>query len=337
MKKTTIALYLLSVLIITGSIIPQKTLAAEGLFYFYDNVYGFTNFKKNKSNIDIVAPQVYTVGYDLKVKKPSNTKILKEAKNKDVASMPLIVNANFDKVLMSDILLNQKAQDEIIDFMIAEAKKYKFIGWQFDFENINYLDRDMYTDFVAKTSKKLKENNLKFSVAVIPRSTPFDANSKNQDWSSAYDFKKIAEHTDFISLMSYDDPYSIGPVASIPFTQKILDYMTTQIPSEKISVGIPMYCWKWDDSINMKVQSLTHNLTAKEYKKGKNKSKGYDEDLGAQWFKYTLKGSEYTTWCESEESIASKLGVIEKNKFRGFSAWALGQEPTWLWKALKKS
>lgn len=317
--------------------VPHTTLAAEGLFYFYDNVYGFSNFKKNASNIDVIAPQVYTVGHDLKVKKPSNTKILKEAKKKKIPIMPLLVNASFDKVLMSDILLNQKAQDEIIKFMIDEAQKYDFVGWQFDFENLNHLDRDMYTAFVIKTSQKMKENNLQFSVAVIPRNKPYDVTSTDQDWSSGYDFKEIAKHTDFISLMSYDDPYSQGPVASIPFTQKILNYMTTQIPSEKISLGIPMYCWKWDDSINMKVQSLTHNLTAKEYKKGKNKSKGYDRELGAQWFKYTLKGTQYTTWCESKESIAAKLDLIEKNKFRGFSAWALGQEPSWLWNSLKES
>jgi spore germination protein YaaH len=325
------------VLLVCLYISPQQAFSAEGLFYFYDNVYGFTNFKKNASTIDILAPQVYTVGYDLKVKKPSNTKILKEAKRKKTPTMPLLVNANFDKVLMSDILLNQKAQDEIIEYMITEAKKYDFIGWQFDFENINHLDRDMYTDFVAKTSKKLREHNLQFSVAVIPRSKPYDSTSTNQDWSSGYDFEKISKYVDFISLMSYDDPYSIGPVASVPFTKKTLEYMQTQIPAEKISVGIPLYCWKWDNQTNTRVKSLTHKLTLKEYQKGKNKSKGYDKDLGAEWFTYTLKGTQYTTWCENEESIAAKFDIIEKNKFRGFSAWALGQEPTWLWKTLKES
>lgn len=337
MKKSMFTVYILGILIFAGSFIPQQTFAAEGLFYFYDNVYGYTNFKKNYKNIDTVAPQVYTVDYDLKVKRPSSTKILKEAKKKKVASMPLLVNANFSKVLMSDILLNQKAQDEIIDFMIKEADKYDFIGWQFDFENINHLDRDMYTAFVKKTSEKLKEQDLQFSVAVIPRSRPYDATSTNQDWSSGYDFKKIADYTDFMSLMSYDDPYSVGPVSSIPFTQKTVDYMMTEIPSEKISLGIPMYCWKWDDRTSLKIGSTTHKLAAKEYSKGKDKSKGYDEVLGAEWMKFTKDGTPYTIWCENEESIASKLDIIEDNKLRGFSAWALGQEPTWLWKILRKS
>jgi len=335
-KHKKISILISSILALTF-VVPANVFAAEGLFYFFNNTYGFDNYKKNASTVDVIAPQVYTVGYDLKVKKPSNTKILKEAKKKNTPTMPLLVNANFDKVLMSDILLNEKAQDEIIDFMISEAKKYNFVGWQFDFENINHLDRGMYVDFTAKTYQKMKENNLQFSVAVIPRSKPYDPNSTNQDWSSAYDFKELAKHSDFLSLMSYDDPYSVGPVASLPYVERILDYMTTQVPAEKISLGIPLYCWKWNNDTNTRVGSLTHKLALKEYGKGKEKKKGYDKNLGAQWYQYTIKGIEYKTWCESEESIAAKLDLIEENKFRGFSAWAIGQEPTWLWRTLKES
>lgn len=320
-------------------VIPQSVFSAEGLFYFYNNVYGFTNFKKNTSSIDVIAPQVYTVGHDLKVKKPSkqSTKLLKEAKKKKTRTIPLLVNAEFNKVLMSDILLSQEAQDDIIDFMIKEAKTYNFAGWQFDFENINHLDRDMYTAFVKKTYEKMKEHDLEFSVAVIPRSGAYDPTSSNQDWSSAYDFNQLAQHSDFLSLMSYDDPYSVGPVSSLPYTERILDYMLTQMPAEKISLGIPLYCWKWDTDINMRVGSLTHKLALKEYQKGKNKDREYDKELGAEKFTYTIKKSNFATWCESEESIQAKLDIIEDKNFRGFSAWALGQEPTWLWKILKES
>lgn len=319
--------------------IPQHVFSAEGLFYFFNNTYGFTNFKKNASSIDIIAPQVYTVGHDLKVKKPSkqSTKLLKEAKKKKARTMPLLVNAEFNKVLMSDILLSQKAQDEIIEFMIKEADAYDFAGWQFDFENINHLDRDMYTAFVAKTYKEMQEHDLEFSVAVVPRSKAYDPQSTNQDWSSAYDFKELAKHSDFLSLMTYDDPYSVGPVASLSYTKRILDYMLTQMPAEKISLGIPLYCWKWDTDINMRVGSLTHKLALKEYQKGKNKDREYDKTLGAEKFIYTIKKSNFATWCESEESIKAKLDIIEENKLRGFSAWAIGQEPTWLWKTLKES
>jgi spore germination protein YaaH len=341
MKRHKIISSALSLVLLLALTLPQQAFAFEKLFYYFDNVYGYDYFKKNSGHVDIIAPQMYTVGYDLKVKKPSNKslKLAKESKRKQVDTVPLLVNADFDKALMSDILISQDAQDDIIDFMIEEARKRGYTGWQFDFENINHLDRDLYSAFVAKTYKAMKEENLQFSVAVITRSRDYDPNSPNQDWSSAYDYKAFAANSDFVSLMSYDDPYSEGPPASIPWTEKILDYMMTQIPEEKISLGIPMYCWKWDDEINMRVGSLTHNLAAKEYAKGnkKTREKGYDKDLGAYYFKYSLKGSNYSVWCEGEESIRAKIGLIEKHDLHGFSAWAIGQEPTWLWKVLKEA
>lgn len=334
MKKLS-SLFLICVFMIGGIVIPHNTFAMEKLFYFYNNVYGLTNYKKNYKYIDTIAPQIYTVDYDLSIKKPKDTKIIKEAKKKKSKIVPLLVNADFSKILMSDILLNQKAQDNIIDFMITEAQKNRFSGWQFDFENINHLDRAMYADFVAKTYTIMKKNNLEFSVAVIPRNKPYDVLSKDQDWSSGYDFSRIATNSDFVSLMSYDDPYSLGPVASIPFTQNILTYMKTQIPASKISLGIPLYCWKWDNSINARVGSLTHKLTDKEYRKGDDATSGYNNRVGSGWMTYVLNNTQYTTWCESEESMRAKLDMIESNGLRGFSAWALGQEPTWLWRTIK--
>lgn len=338
MNKSKITLIVLGFVLAFTSIFPSVVSASENITYFYNNVYGLTNFKRNASSINIIAPQVYTVGYDLKVKKPTsaNTKILREAKSKHVPIMPLIVNADFSKILMSDILLSSGAQDEIIKYMISEADKYKFIGWQFDFENINHLDRDMYSAFVAKTYTELKKHDLQFSVAVIPRNKPYDVNSTNQDWSSAYDFNKIGQNTDFISLMSYDDPYSLGPVASIPFTKKILNYMITQVPAQKLSLGIPLYCWKWNTDTNTRVGSLTHKLAAKEYLKGKDKDKEYDEALGNEKITYSRDDINYAVWCESEESLETKMGLVKSYGLRGTSAWAIGQEPTWWWRELKK-
>ncbi len=339
MKKITskiLAGFILGLLMIpTGAFAATSSSqndSQENIFYFFKNVYGFSDFKSNYKKIDIVAPQIYEVGYNLKVTAPKDKKLIREAKNKKVDTMPLLVQKSFDKVLMSDILLSQTAQDEIINFMIEEAKKWGYIGWQFDFENINHLDREMYSDFVAKTYDRLKAEDLKFSVAVIVRSNEYDPNSKNQDWSSAYDYDVLAENSDFLSLMTYDDPQSIGPVASLPYIEKILKYMLTQAPAEKMSLGIPLYCWHWQDG--SRIGSTTYNLANKMYKKGKDREKEFDSDLGAEYFKYISKGVKNEIWCDSDESVKAKKEIVNKYGLRGFSAWALGQGDKSAWKVL---
>jgi len=316
---------------------PADLFAKENLFYYFENHYGFDSFKKNASEIDILAPQVYEVGYDLKVKKLTSKgkKILSEAKKKKADVMPLIVNDDFSKILMSDILLSSTAQDEIIDFMIKEAKARKFIGWQFDFENINHLDRGMYVDFVKKTYQKSKAENLQFSVAVIVRSNDYDPTSTNQDWSSAYDYKRLAANSDYLTLMTYDDPRSVGPVASLPYVERILNYMITQAPAEKMSLGVPFYCWQWQDGV--RTNSTTYNLAIKAYNKAskKTREKEFDENLGAEYIKFVRDGVTNEIWCDTAKSIEIKDGIIDDYGLRGFSAWALGQEDKNIWKYLK--
>jgi len=330
-KKTSLSVLLLIL------VLPTPILANENLFYYFDNVNGLKSFKAHSSEIDIVAPQVYEVGYDLKVSTPNSKqkKLLREAKNRDSKVMPLLVNKSFDKVLMSDILINDKAQDDIITFLIKEAKNKKYIGWQFDFENINHLDRALYTAFVKKTYKKLQAENLQLSVAVVVRDHDYDITSKIQDWSSAYEYKNLAADSDFLTLMSYDDPLSIGPTASLPYVNRILDYMLKQAPSEKLSLGIPAYCWQWQDG--EKVASVTYALAEKAYKKvnKKNKERGFDDDLGVEYFKFLREGVQNEIWCDNAKSFEIKDSLITEKGLRGFSVWALGQEDKNVWKYLQ--
>jgi len=337
MKKITFIKKTSLLILLACLILPMPILASENLFYYFDNVNGLNSFKKNYKEIDIVAPQVYEVGYDLKVSTPNSKqkKLLREAKNKDVQVMPLLVNKSFDKVLMSDILINDKAQDEIITFLIKEAEKQEYIGWQFDFENINHLDRVLYTAFVKKAYQKLKAEGLQLSVAVVVRSNDYDPTSKNQDWSSAYEYKNLAVASDFLTLMSYDDPLSVGPTASLPYLNRILDYMLTQAPAEKLSLGIPAYCWQWQDG--EKVASVTYKLAQKAYTAAnkKTKSKTFDEKLGVEYFKFLRDGVQNEIWCDNARSFEIKDELIAEKGLRGFSVWALGQEDSNIWKYLK--
>jgi spore germination protein YaaH len=330
---------ILFIIFLAFFISPNFLLARENIFYYFNNVNGLNSYTKNAKQIDILAPQIYTVDFGFKIIEPNTKerKLLKEAKKKKTEIMPLLVQKSFDKVLMSDILISPQGQDKIINFLIKEAKKQGYVGWQYDFENINHLDRDLYTQFVAKTYQKLKAENLKFSVAVVVRSNDYNPESKNQDWSSAYDYKKLAENSDFLSLMTYDDPYSIGPVASLPYVNRILDYMLQQAPPEKLSLGIPAYCWQWQNG--KRTNSTTYELASKAYRNADKKTrenKFYDY-FGSENFRFVRDGVVHDIWCDSQKSFEMKNKIIEERGLRGFSVWALGQEDKNIWKYLKKN
>lgn len=327
MKKNILILILLL-------LVATPAFASEALFYIYSNNAGVETFKKNFSNVDVLAPQIYEVGYDLKITGPRDKKLSTVGKSKKVKVVPLIVNKSFDKALMTQILDSEEAKNKIISFMLSEAKKKKYAGWQFDFENLSHLDRDAYTSFVEKAGKSMKEANLEFSVAVVPRSDDYNPNDKYQDWSSGYDYKALSENSDFLSVMSYDDPNSVGPVASMPFLIRIYDYLTKKVEPEKLSMGIPLYCWHWQKGFDKKLESLSY-YQAKKLKKETKAKEIYDEELEAVSFVYKKDGLEHKIWCENGKSFAEKLKLIDQYGMRGFSAWALGGEDDKIWKAVR--
>jgi spore germination protein len=328
MKKIFI---LLAILIST----PVLAASTENIFYYYPGDRGYDSVKDNYKDIDILAPQIYTVGYDMKLKDVEDKKILKLAKKKRIDVMPLVVQSNFDITLMSHILNNEDAQDEIIEDLIDQADDHDYIGWQFDFENIFHAERDMYVDFMKKANKEFKKEGLLFSVAVIPRTTAYDKNSGNQDWSSGYNVGEIAKNSDFISIMSYDDPLSSGPVSSIQYLKKAVDNTLLTVSPDKISMGIPLYCWQYELGKIKKVASVVYEVSKNTQEKYKENGVGsfYTDFYEAEFFAFIKKdtGVNYI-WCDNERSVKVKLDYTKSKGLRGSSFWAIGQEDEKMWK-----
>lgn len=317
---------------------PQESDASsskfDNLFYYFPSTAAYQSLKENYKSIDILAPQLYTLNSQNELSGPSSTDSLTFAKKKKVDVMPLVYNENFAKGLMTIFLADDEAQDDFIDDLIKEAKKRKFIGWQFDFENINHLDRDAYVAFVKRASIAFDKKNLDFSVAVIPRRSDYDPKSYTQDWSSGYNIGEIAKYADFVSIMSYDDPYSIGPVASISYTQAVLNHTLKTTPASKISLGIPFYCWQWDLQQNKKIANIPYAMadsTKITYKNNQYK-RSYSKSDQAEHITFVKDNGEmHSIWCDNAQSVAAKIKLAKSKKLIGTSSWSLGQEDPEVW------
>lgn len=338
--KTILTIITLSLgTLVIGPLFADAKAADEHIFYFYPNSQGYESVRKNYRDIDILAPQIYEVTFGNQLILLDDGGVLELADDKNIDVMPLVINAAFNREHMSRFLGDFDAQDEVIDDLIKEARKYDFIGYQYDFENISHFDRQAYVDFVAKSYKEFKKKDLLFSVAVIPRTTPYDFNSANQDWSSGYDFENLGKNSDFLSVMSYDDPLSTGPVAAMSYLKKALKHIQNEVPNEKISLGVPLYCWQYEVGNSKKIANVTYSRAAATQEVYK--------DLGAL---RTYVGDDYETevflfikrendryalniiWCDNEQSIEVKQELAQDEKLRGLSYWAIGQEDARIWK-----
>lgn len=171
------------------------------------------------------------------------------------AMWPLVDNS-FDPALTHAILSDDQLQETIIKELIGYAVLYKFNGYNIDFENINYSDKDRLTAFVARLSQACRAYGLKISMDVTPIS-----NSMN--WSRVYDREALAPHLDYMMLMAYDQfgrtsPVA-GPVASYPWVEQAVQGVTAIVPSEKVILGMPLYMRIWYETDDKKDLPLDIN------------------------------------------------------------------------------
>lgn len=308
------------------------------IFYYRETEKGLESLKKNIKNIDILAPQTYSAGVTGALFGSVQPEVLELAKKNNIKVMPLIVNSGFDQEIANKFLSDTLAQDVLIITLIQEAKKYGYYGWQFDFEQMSSEYRDKYSALLARAAGPFKENGLILSVAVIAQYTE-DPDAYVKDlWKKiigVYDYEALGKVTDIVSIMSYDDPHSDGPVAGLPFQKKVLDFTLTKIPKEKISLGVPFYWWKWDDERGKIVDIGGYQRVKELFEEGKYLSYGFSATEKVSWVKYERQGKLYTLWYENVNSFKEKLALAQQYGVQGFSAWVLGLEDPRIYSVLE--
>ena len=300
-----------------------------------------TDFANHASDIDIIAPQTYEVTPGLVASGTVPYDLVQAAKNSHVKIMPLIANHNFSQIVIHDLLASSTAENSRVSFLISEAQTKGYIGWQFDFEHLRASDRSAFSDLVDRAATALHSHGYILSVAVVARAQGSKSSDPSSDfyknWSGAYDYARLGSSTDFLSLMSYDDPDSTGASAPIPFVKKSLLNILDYVPPSKISLGIPLYYWGWNTaSPPVRVNSSGTYAAAMERAADYPSFTGFNATVGASWIIYRLGQKIYLIWFENAKSFSLKTYLIDTYHLRGFSAWVLGSEDPAIWQLLEK-
>lgn len=113
----------------------------------------------------------------------------------------------------------------------------------------------------------------------------------------------------------------------------MLDYAVTEIPPEKILMGMPNYGYDWTlpymrgtaaQSIGLAQAADLAVRTGSEIR--------YDELAQTPYFNYTENGTRHVVWFDDPRSIAAKLELINEYGLAGASWWTVNRcyVPNWL-------
>ena len=279
--------------------------------------------KLNTSGDNIISPSWFKL-HSLGLEASPNVSIdyVNAYKGKGYHVWPLITN-RFDPGFTSGILADQSVWKKYAHNLVQYAYIYGFDGYNFDFENIDYADRDRLTAFVAYLSNHLHQYNIKTSIDVT-------GYSDSPEWSLVYNRSAFANSVDYVVLMAYDETWAksttAGPVASYPWVRNHTERMLSEVPSHKLVLGVPFYMRLWHDTNGYaKGETLAMKNTGTYFANHKDKMT-WDDRLKLYYVSIPTSSGSDRIWFEDNTSLGLKLDLVKELKLGGFAAWRKGFE-----------
>ena len=193
-----------------------------------------------------------------------------------------------------------------------------------DFEYILAEDRDAFTAFVRRVAEAMHGIGRQTSVALAPKQS---ADQKGLLYEGK-DYGGLSAAADYVLLMTYEWGYTYGPpmaVAPIFQVRKVLDYAVTEIPREKIRLGIPNYGYDWPlPFVKGETKARTiGNVEAVQIAAANGAEILFDERAQSPYFYYEADGIRHEVWFEDVRSMQAKFDLIEEYALNGAGYWQI--------------
>lgn len=236
---------------------------------------------------------------------------------------PLDAQGNFNDNIAIRIFENPNARENLINNIEANIRNKDMGGVDFDFEYLAAEYADDYVRLVADTRQRLRPQGYLTTVALAPKVSTDQPGLLYQ----GHDYAGMGQAADYCLLMTYEWGYTYGPplpVSPINSVRSVLDYGVSQIPAEKILMGMSNYGYDWKLPFvqgESKAEKLTNYqaLARAEYY---GVSVEYDEEAQAPFFTYTAPdGSGHIVWFENEQSWLARLALVSEYSLAGISIW----------------
>ena len=142
--------------------------------------------------------------------------------------------------------------------------------------------------------------------------------------------------------MTYEWGYTYGPpqaVAPLPEVRRVIEYALTEIPNEKIFLGIPNYAYDWTLPFvrgESQARSLS-NVAAVQLASDKRAEIQFDERAQTPYFRYfekdpaTESAREHVVWFDDARSMDQKLRLLREYDLAGGSVWNIMRYFPQLW------
>lgn len=325
---------------------PHNTSSAEdaspmriGYVPYWDQDRAFAVVRENPELFDEISPMWYApeANGDVRLADPEQTTVdmatVRELQDHGMRVIPTVTNlrdGDWDPDVVKAVLHDRAAMSAHVDALVDLAVTEGYDGIDIDYEDLGEADRAAYSEFLTRLGAALRAEGKMLATAVHPKTSDAGYDERNR----AQDYAAIGAAADQVRVMTYDyswDTSPPGPVAPFRWVEDVIAWTVTQIPPEKVILGIVLLGYDWGDGPGVTVDYEQARSLADEHDATELRSAD-----GSPSLVYSdPSGGRHEVWYEDAHSVRAKLRLVAEYDLGGAFFWRLGGEDPKVWPTVR--
>ena len=194
-------------------------------------------------------------------------------------------------------------------------------------------DRDRFSQFVEELAAALHDKDRLLSIAVFPK----DAEPGKWHTQKAADYARLGAAVDEFKVMTYSysggwsDP---GPQTPLAWARKVLTFAASQVPPEKVLMGVPFYGFDWHGESTTAVFWEDADATLSET----DAAVARHDASGEATFTYTDADEVlHTVWFQDRKAWRPRRATSGAScDLAGIAIWQMHREDPRFWTTIRK-
>lgn len=264
---------------------------------------------------------------------------------KEYGAMPVMVISTlnerevFDSDMADRVLSDPDLQKTVINNLVSAAEKKGYYAVDVDFEYIPAEYAEEYATFIADLREKLSPLGKKVFADLAPKVRADQGGLLYE----GHDYGLVGEAADSIMLMAYEWGYAYGEamaVSPIPNVRRVIEYALTEIPPNKITLGMPNYGYDWTLPYiegDSRARSLGNEDAVRMAMERRAEIRFDSESLAPNFNYYDMVNGrpiKHEVWFENARSVYETLQLVDEYELGGVGVWNINRPFPQLWLVL---
>lgn len=263
---------------------------------------------------------------------------------REYGTVPLLMltslgeDGTFSNELANRVLTDPELRRKTLENTVNTVRSKGYGGVNVDFEFIPPEGAAEYPVFLRELREALDKEGWVLLVSLAPKTS----REQRGLLYEGHNYPAVGESADLALLMTYEWGYTYGPplaVSPLPEMQRVIDYAVTEIPPQKLLLGIPNYGYNWTlPYVRGESRAISLANTAALRLAGEKRAEiQFDARAQTPFFNYfeyspeQRRQLEHIVWFDDARSMDAKLRLVQQNGLAGMGVWNIMRYFPQLW------